>query len=178
MSSRVSLLKAARTTHLYLGVFITPALIFFAFTGFVQTFSLHETTRGSSYKPPAILVKLGQLHKKQTLVVPVRRPQPPAAPDAGKVQDGEAKSPGNGKAKDGMTPAVNPAAKPADAPPPAAAKVKNLWPMKIFFALVSVGLLMSTLTGLYMAYKYIRNTLLITGVLVSGIVIPILLTFL
>ena len=158
MSSPVSLLKAARTTHLYMGVFITPALIFFAFTGFIQTFSLHETTRGSSYQPPKILVELGQLHKKQTLIVPERRQPPPGAPATGKP----------------ATPNAMPGAKPVDAPP---AKVKNLWPMKIFFALVSIGLLLSTVTGLYMSYTYTRNTKLITAILLAGVVIPALLTF-
>jgi len=158
MSSSRLLLKAARLTHLYLGVFIAPALIFFAFTGFIQTFSLHETTRGSDYKPPAILVKLGQLHKKQTLIVPARRPQPPA------VSTGE-------KPKDNAATAL---AKPAEAP----AKPKNLLPMKLFFALVSVGLLISTVTGLYMSYKYIRNVKLITALWIAGIIVPVLLTFL
>ena len=73
MSRSHTFLRYTRLTHLYLGVFITPALIFFAFTGALQTFSLHETTRGSSYKPPAWIVTLGQLHKKQTTVVPVRK---------------------------------------------------------------------------------------------------------
>jgi uncharacterized iron-regulated membrane protein len=157
MSSTHRLLKAARLVHLYLGVFITPALIFFAFTGFVQTFSLHETTRGSDYKPPQILVQLGQLHKKQTLVVPTRKPQPPAAEkprDAAPIPKADAPKP---------------------APP--GAKPKNLLPMKLFFALVSLGLLTSTFTGLYMSYKYIRNAKLITALLIAGILIPIALTF-
>jgi uncharacterized iron-regulated membrane protein len=53
MSSSHTLLKSTRLIHLYIGVFIAPALLFFAFTGALQTFSLHETTRGSSYRPPA-----------------------------------------------------------------------------------------------------------------------------
>jgi hypothetical protein len=87
MSRSRAFLKATRLTHLYLGVFISPALIFFAFTGALQTFSLHETTRGSSYKPPAWAVTLGQIHKKQTPVVPVRRTPPPEARPAGKDHD-------------------------------------------------------------------------------------------
>src|ERR1700735_5679183 len=89
MPSSHTLLKSIRLIHLYIGVFIAPALIFFAFTGALQTFSLHETTRGSSYKPPAWIVTLGQLHKKQTTVGPVRKPVPPekAAP-ADKSQSG------------------------------------------------------------------------------------------
>lgn len=47
--------------------------------------------------------------------------------------------------------------------------------MKCFFLLVSVGLFISTLTGLYMAYRYKRNKLAVTGVLVAGVLIPLLL---
>lgn len=146
-----TLLKSVRLLHLYLGVFIAPALLFFAFTGAVQTFSLHETTKGSNYKPPAILVELGQLHKKQTLVVPQRKASP--------------------------QPEAKPAPKP-DAPatpPPPPQKTKNLLPMKLFFLLVAIGLFTSTLTGLYMAYKYSRRASLITATLLAGIVIPLLL---
>src|SRR5215472_5767814 len=78
MSSSHTFLRYLRLIHLYTGVFIAPAVLFFAFTGALQTFSLHETTRGSNYKPPAWAVVLGQIHKKQTPVVPVRR-QPPVA---------------------------------------------------------------------------------------------------
>ncbi len=52
MSSSHTFLRYTRLVHLYIGVFIAPALLFFALTGALQTFSLHETTRGSSYKPP------------------------------------------------------------------------------------------------------------------------------
>jgi hypothetical protein len=145
-----SFLKATRLVHLYLGVFTAPALLFFAFTGFVQTFSLHETTRGSSYKPPAILAELGQMHKKQTFVMPAKRPQPPTADK----------------------PATAPATKAADSPAP---KPKSLLPMKIFFGLVAVGLFVSTLTGLYMSYRYTRNTRLVTAALAAGVVLPVLL---
>src|ERR1700749_3626882 len=77
MSSSHTVLKYFRLIHLYVGIFIAPALLFFAFTGALQTFSLHETTRGSSYKPPAWAVMLAQIHKKQTPIVSVRKPAPP-----------------------------------------------------------------------------------------------------
>jgi hypothetical protein len=154
MSTSHTFLKLLRKLHLYIGVFITPALLFFAFTGALQTFSLHETTRGSAYKPPAWAVTLAQLHKKQTIEVPVRKPGPPAdIPKAGKPAD----------------------APPAKAPDVPVVKPKTHLPMKIFFLLVSIGLFTSTLTGLYMAYRYSRNGILIGGVLLAGIVIPLLL---
>jgi hypothetical protein len=159
-------LKFLRKAHLYIGVFIAPALIFFAFTGALQTFGLHETSQGSSYKPPAWLVALAQLHKKQTTVVPVRKlktppPERPAA-DAHKSDKSAA--------------ATNLAQGPKveDAPAPA---LKSHLPMKIFFLLVSVGLFASTLTGVYMAYKYSRGKFVITSLLLAGIVVPVLLIF-
>ncbi len=78
MSKAHAVLKFTRKVHLLLGIFTTPALLFFAFTGAMQTFSLHETTQGSAYKPPAWIASLAQLHKKQDTTVPVRKLRPPA----------------------------------------------------------------------------------------------------
>jgi hypothetical protein len=60
-------------------------------------------------------------------------------------------------------------------PTPSAPASKSHLPMKIFFLLVSLGLFTSTLTGLYMAYKYNQNKLVVSGVLVAGVAIPLLL---
>jgi hypothetical protein len=158
MSSSHALLKYIRLVHLYLGVFIAPALLFFAFTGALQTFSLHETTRGSSYKPPAWAVTLAQIHKKQTPIVPTKKTPPPDKAAADKSPDKPSK----------------PDSKPADAPAPK----HNALPLKIFFLLVSIGLFISTLSGLYMSYKYIRNRRLVTALLLAGIILPIALTIL
>jgi hypothetical protein len=186
MATNQSLLKSARLFHLYSGVFIAPALFFFAFTGAVQTFSLHETTRGSSYKPPRILVELGQLHKKQTLVVPERK-APASDAKAGAPAGDAVRKPASERrdhaardASPDTPPAGPPAAQPAPGPAPSAvqsptAKAKNLLPMKIFFLIVAIGLFFSTLTGLYMSYKYARRSSYITLTLLAGIVIPLLL---
>jgi hypothetical protein len=166
MSTSHKILKYVRLTHLYFGVFITPALLFFAFTGALQTFSLHETTRGSSYKPPAWAVTLGQIHKKQTPIVPPKRPQPTEVATAhtdnpDKPHHGEAKS------ADAATPSAT--QQPVGPPAPK----HNPLPLKIFFLIVAIGLFTSTLTGLYMSYKFIRNKALITALLIAGIIIPI-----
>ncbi len=63
MSSSHKILKVARQIHLYTGIFISPAILFFALTGALQTFSLHETSRGSDYKPPTWILTLAQLHR-------------------------------------------------------------------------------------------------------------------
>jgi hypothetical protein len=79
MPSSHRLIRFVRSCHLYLGVFTAPMLLFLAVSGGLQTFGLHEASRGSSYAPPAWLASMAQLHKKQTLEVPVRRPRPATA---------------------------------------------------------------------------------------------------
>jgi hypothetical protein len=170
MSSSHTILKYTRLVHLYLGVFIAPALLFFAFTGALQTFSLHETTRGSSYNPPAWAVVLGQIHKKQTPIVPVRK-LPPPDKQSDKVAQDKAGSDKAGSEKPQSSPAS-----PSETAPAAAPKTHNPFPLKCFFLLVAIGLFISTLSGLYMSYKYIRNRSLITTILLAGVIIPILLT--
>jgi hypothetical protein len=165
-SSSHAFLRAMRLIHLYLGVFTSPILLFFAFTGALQTFSLHETTRGSSYKPPAWAVTLGQIHKKQTPVVPVRKqPSPPAAQakeQVGPPQTSHGREEGAG----GPT-----------APQSPVERVHHPLPMKIFFLVSAISLFLSTLTGIYMSYKYVRNRQVITALLVLGTVIPVALVF-
>src|SRR5277367_6994835 len=119
MSRSHAILRVLRKLHLYLGVFTAPALIFFAFTGAMQTFSLHETTQGSSYKPPAWIATLAQIHKKQTTIIPVRRPRPNE--DASKSN------------RAASQPSDLAAGQSAKAPDTAPAKPKNHLPMKIFF---------------------------------------------
>ena len=48
-------------------------------------------------------------------------------------------------------------------------------PEKLFFLVVSLGLFSSTLTGIYMAYKFDRNKWLVTGLLIAGIAVPLVL---
>jgi hypothetical protein len=153
--STASVLKAVRLTHHYIGIFIAPAVLFFSFTGFLQMFSFHEATHNPGYVPPALFVHLAQLHKKATLDVPAPKPAPkPAAKTAPKPEPG--------------TPTPTP-------PPPRPPEWKAHLPMKLFFGLVAVGLFTSTLTGLYMAWKYNRSKPLAAGVFLAGIAIPALL---
>ncbi|MEO6800896.1 MAG: PepSY domain-containing protein [Rhodanobacter sp.] len=151
------LLKIARTIHLYLGVFSAPMLLFFAVTGGLQTFSLHETSGGSSYTPPAWLASMAQLHKKQTLMVSPKKRRPTPA----SVGEPEASA---------ATASVS-AQRPASDKTP----TRNLLPMKIFFALIALGLLVSVLSGLCMAWRFSRKPGLFGSVLIGGIAVPLLL---
>jgi hypothetical protein len=152
MSKAHAVLKFFRALHLYIGIFISPMLLFFAFTGALQTFGLNDATADGSYKPPAWITTLAQIHKKQTDVVPPKRVLP-AAPktDAPKPE------------------------KPAAVAAAPAAPQKSHMPMKIFFLLVCLSLFTSTLTGVYMAYKYARGNWLVTGILAAGVVVPLVL---
>lgn len=147
-------LRAIRLLHHYSGVFFAPAILFFAITGGLQMFGLHESSRGSTYVPPVLLVHLAQLHKKGTIFLPQRRPEPPAV----------------AKAKDSVqreAPKV-----PVEGPSGA---VHNSLPMKVFFGLTALGLVVSTCTGLWMAWKYTRSRAKVAAVFFAGVVIPVLL---
>ncbi len=143
-------LRLFRKTHLYFGLFISPALLFFAFTGAVQTLNLHEVL--GSYKPPMVIARLSQIHKTQT-------PNFPA-----------------GKGPKGSTPEKSSATAKTPRPEATLAGKQRLHlPMKIFFLVVALGLLVSTSTGIYMSYKYERNRVLVAGALAAGVLIPLLL---
>jgi hypothetical protein len=178
MATSHATLKFFRQIHLYIGIFTAPALLFFALTGALQTFSLHETSRGSDYKPPTWIVALSQLHKKQTATLPVRKPRPTSdspRPDKHAAEADAFKPARNPDAPGAVTPSV---ATPSAATPSAVTPEpvqKNHIPMKIFFLIVSIGLFLSTLTGIYMAYKFNRSKVLITGLLLAGIIVPLLL---
>jgi len=158
MSLTHRFLKGCRQVHLYLGVFTAPALLFFAITGGLQTFSLHETARGSSYVPPRWLAVAAQLHKKQAMAVPVHKLRPAADPAAERM--------------------ANAAPVPAAARPAAEAarpKAGNPLPLKIFTALVALALALSTLSGLYLSWKYTRQAGRIVAFFLAGTAVPVLL---
>ncbi|GLQ97158.1 PepSY domain-containing protein [Dyella mobilis] len=164
MSAAHAFLKIVRQIHLYVGVFIAPALLFFALTGGLQVFSLHETTRGSDYRPPQWLVTLAQLHKKQTMAVPVHKARPADAGDHPPVS--------------ATAPATSDAHAPAlaqEKPEMPKMQASHPLPLKIFAAFVALGLFVSTLIGLYMAFRYTRKPRLVAVLLLAGIVVPLVL---
>jgi hypothetical protein len=150
-------LKPFRALHLYFGVFTAPALLFLALTGGLQSVNLHEPSRGSGYTPPAWLASMAHMHKKQSFEVPARRPAPRMSAE-----------------RAGIVPSANAATRTHDKPLPAAPK-RNPWPMKIFFVLVSLSLVLSTLTGICMGWRYSRNRRRYGAALAAGVLVPALL---
>ena len=109
-------------------------------------------------------------------------PQSDPPNKAGDVKTTQEKSDRQDKAEKPQTRAAasqsTPDASPKLLPDAIVPKPHNAMPLKIFFLLVAIGLFTSTLTGLYMSYKYIRNRMLVTALLIAGIVIPVLMTIL
>jgi hypothetical protein len=60
-------MPSIRTWHTYLGILIAPSVLFFALTGALQIFSLHEAH--DSYVPPQLLEKLSSVHKDQVFAL-------------------------------------------------------------------------------------------------------------
>jgi hypothetical protein len=151
---RANFLKRVRQLHLWLGTLFAPAIIFFALTGVLQVFSLHEGRPGGQYQPPAWIVKLAQIHKKQDLAVrPPGRKKVPAA-------DREA------------TPA-----RPAQEPARPQSNMLFVYLLKWFVALMGLGLTFTTALGIIMAFQFARDKRVIWLLLVLGTLIPAALIF-
>jgi hypothetical protein len=135
-----------RQWHSYVGLFIAPSVLFFALTGALQVFSLHEAD--GDYTPLPIVEKLASIHKDQQFTLGHHHAEP--KPDAG-----------------------NPAPpKPAhddddEKTPPARLA------LKAFFVVVAASLALSTTFGLWMGLRYTRRKALAWGLLVAGAVIPV-----
>ena len=140
-----------RQIHLYLGVFIAPSVLFFAFTGALQLFSLHETHGG--YRPPALIESLAKVHKDQAFAVKHK-------PDG----DAEASPPRHRRASE--------QGRADDAPR------KATLALKLFFLFVSASLIVTTLLGLWMALVQGRGKAVAWALLIVGAAIPIALLLL
>ena len=134
-----SRMRTLRQLHLYLGMFFAPAILFFAFSGMLQTFDFHEAENN----PPPWIKVIAQVHKKQDLPKP-RKPRPQAA-----------RTPGN------------------EGPPPAPAH--SPFPLKVFTGIMSIGLMLSTLLGIWIA-RVMRSCRIVSIVmLAAGTALPIVL---
>ena len=147
--TRAAALMAARVWHSYSGAFFAPAILFFSITGAFQVFNLHKPMPG--YRPSAVLQALASMHKNQNLHV--------------KYLDDPAPKPAK-RAK---------ADKPVDDAPPAPPLTSVLaqWTLKVFAALVSVGLAATTMLGLYMSWQTTRRRAVLLW-FAAGLILPML----
>ena len=89
----MSALLKIRAAHYYAGVFFAPTIIFFAFSGTMQVFKLHEDYRATPGAQGDWIAWMAQVHKEAALIPPKVAPPakpapppgaPPAAPPAHK----------------------------------------------------------------------------------------------
>lgn len=151
-----------RKLHRYLGVFFTPAILFFAFTGALQTFGLHESKQRGEPPPVAWIATLASLHKDQHLPQARRAAPPRKAPVVG------AAAPSHDMAT------ANPQPPAADAHE----QEKSTLPLKLFVLAVAIGLCITSLLGLTLAFSNPRKRKEAGVMLVLGTLLPLLLLFL
>jgi hypothetical protein len=138
-----------RQVHTWLSVFVAPSVLFFAVTGALQVYKLHESH--GAYEAPLLFQELGAVHKEQVFEADTKHHAAPP-PGAG---------------------AVRTAAAPRGEPPqPLSAKA-----LKLFFLIVAASLVTTTLLGLWMAAKYSRNKRQAAIIFAAGVLVP-LATFL
>ena len=142
-----------RQAHLFLGMLIAPSVLLFAITGGLQIFRLQESHEG--YTPPPILEKLGRMHMDQVYALKKPKAAPAAAPVAA------------------SGPAATAAAAPRSEPKPAPPLSKLL--LQWFFTLVAVGLVLSTLLGVWMGAMVSRWKVTARWLLLAGTVLPVLM---
>lgn len=143
-----------RQIHRYLSVFFTPAILFFSFTGALQTFGLHESARRGEPPPVAWIAAMASLHKDQHL--PQARPRQAAAPAA-------------------TAPAVVRRAPAPSAEAPQ--QEKSTLPLKLFVLALAIGLCATSLVGLTIALTNPRSRKESAVALVLGALLPALLLF-
>ncbi len=154
-------MKRVQQLHLYLGTLFAPLIIFFSLSGALQTLGLHEREKAGG-ATPAWIAQIASVHKNQQLL----REQSsgkgrelnarPAAAAPNPPRGGAPKEGEGGEGEGGPSP----------------------WPLKWFVVLMSLGLIVTTALGIWMAFKYSKNKSVVWGLLAAGILLPIALLFL
>ncbi|HUO22582.1 MAG TPA: hypothetical protein VMU59_08720 [Caulobacteraceae bacterium] len=178
-----------RQIHTWLAVFIAPSVLFFAITGGLQLYHLHENH--GDYQAPALLQELASVHKDQIVQTDNRRHGPPPA-DAGKdhgpsadadqdhgqpaADAGKDHGPSADADKDhgdARGPGAPDAGPPGGPPPGKHGEARSAMALKFVFLIVSACLVVTTLLGLWMTLKYSRNKVLCAVLFGLGILLPL-----
>ena len=148
---KLNLSSVLRQWHTYIGLFIAPSVLFFAVTGAIQLFSLHEAH--GDYTPADIVEKLSAVHKDQVFRKPPDRkphaPTPESTPPAGQAAQ-QALAQGDDRG------------------------VSRLL-LKWFFLFVAAGLILSTCFGIWMGLTNPRRRMVGGILLIAGSLIPLCL---
>jgi hypothetical protein len=139
-------MSSIRLWHGYIGIFIAPSVIFFALTGALQIFNLHESH--GSYTPPALIEKLSSMHKDQVFE------QKHGDEHAAKSTNDQQPPPRQGH-EEGPT--------------------LGTMLLKWFFLFVALALTTSTVFGLWIGLTHMQRKRTGWWLLLTGVVLPIAL---
>lgn len=146
--------RLLRRWHGYVGAFIAPSVLFFALTGAIQLFGLHEARGG--YTPPSVIERLGRLHKDQVFGLG-KHHRPPSAATRRAAMSSDDPRPVKADQNDGDR----------------AATTTLL--LKWFFLAVALGLALSTAVGIWIALSLPRSRQVTLALLLFGAAVPVLL---
>jgi hypothetical protein len=139
---------ALRRWHSYIGLLIAPSVLFFALTGALQIFNLHEAHTG--YRPAPLIEKLSAVHKDQVFEQPAKHHDDNAPPSPG-------------------TPAGDEPAQRQEEDKTSGATFALKW----YFLFVALALSASTLIGIWMGITQIGRTAIAWALLAAGALLPI-----
>ncbi|MBV8741892.1 MAG: hypothetical protein JOZ12_08890 [Sinobacteraceae bacterium] len=159
-----------RTWHTYLGILIAPSILFFALTGALQIFHLHEAH--GDYQPPMLLEKLGRVHKDQVFAPDEHHEH--AADHAPAGPKGEAASAKPGEEHEGAKGGdEHDGAKGGEEHEEEGSAGTLL--LKWYFIIVALALTTSTCLGLWIGLTHFRHKRIGWVLLLIGILLPALL---
>lgn len=165
-------MQKVRLVHFYLGVFFAPLILFFALSGALQVFKLHEAYRDVPGSQGDWIAWFGQFHKEQAWipprVAPARPGTPDAAPKSGPDSASKAGSDAAPKTGSDAPPKASSKGAPADREKSAASQ-----PMKWLVAAMGAALMGTTALGLWIASGYRNRRRGFCIALAAGIVVPL-----
>jgi hypothetical protein len=137
-----------RKVHSYIGLFLSPSVLFFSLTGATQLFDLHEAH--GNYHPAAIVEKLSSVHKDQVFAFGEHHSQLEAEQEAQKSGDDSA---------------------PKESDDDDQLKLSTVL-LKGFFLLVALSLGTSTVLGVWMGVTQLRRPRLAWLLVAVGALVP------
>lgn len=143
-----------RDWHANISAFIAPVVVFYAISGALQIFNLHESH--GTYVAPAIIVSMGRLHKNQVI----------AAPPARAGSGARSEAPPGGPTGGGP---------PGGGPPGERKTAPTTLALKWLFCIEALGLATTTVLGAWIGLTHAKRKRTIVALLIAGAVIPIVL---